>query len=62
MKRTQTRHFPTNKRQPVSGLRPGDSRKMRDAWQERMKLENEYIKAALETVQIIREAFNERRI
>lgn len=57
MKRTQTRHFPTNKRQPVSGMRPGDSRKMREAWQVRVKLENEFIKAATEAVQAIREAF-----
>ena len=57
MKRTQTRHFPTNKRQPVSGLRPGDSRKMRDAWQERTKPENEFIKVATEAVQAIKEAF-----
>ena len=57
MKRTQTRHFPTNKRQPVSGLRPGDSRKMSEAWQERMKLENEFIKAAIETAKAIREVF-----
>lgn len=57
MKRTKTRHFPTNKRQPVSDIRPGDSRKMRDAWQERMKLENEFIKVATEAAKAIKEAF-----
>ena len=62
MKRTQTRHFPTNKRQPVSGMRPGDSRKMRDAWQESMKLERELLKYMLEIVKEVRKEFDERRI
>lgn len=57
MKRTQTRHFPTNKRQPVSGLRPGDSRKMREAWQERMKLESELLRQMVEAVKQLRKGF-----
>lgn len=56
MKRTQTRHFPTNKREPVSGLRPGDNRKMRELWQEKVKLENEFIREAINAVKEIREA------
>ena len=53
MKRTQTRHFPTNKREPVSGLRPGDNRKMRELWQEKVELENEFIREALNAVKEI---------
>ena len=56
MKRTQTRHFPTNKREPVSGLRPGDNRKMRELWQEKVKLENEFIREAINAVKEILEA------
>ena len=56
MKRTQTRHFPTNKREPVSGMRPGDSRKMRELWQERMRLEAEFLREAANFVKEIREA------
>ena len=56
MKRTQTRHFPTNKREPVSGSRPGDNRKMRELWQEKVKLENEFIREAINAMKEIREA------
>jgi len=56
MKRTKTRHFPTNKREPVGGLRPGDNRKMRELWQEKVKLENEFLREATNFVKEIREA------
>jgi len=56
MKRTQTRHFPTNKREPVGGSRPGDNRKMREAFQERMRLEAEFLREAINAVKEIREA------
>ena len=57
MKRTQIRHFPTNKRQPVSGMRPGDSRKMQEVWQEQMRLERELLKYMLEIVKEVRKEF-----
>lgn len=57
MKKTQVRHFPTNKRQPVSGTSAGDKRKMREAFYERMKLEAEFLVAATDAVQEIRNLF-----